>query len=113
MSFGTQTFTPSGGILFDSTVEHVLFNSYEQGIQGSSVPTGGLSISYPGLVGKKISASLISPYQVGSIDGWAVLSCRVTYPSNVPTVLVFVDNTKATLPKCDGYLTVFDTGAKL
>jgi phosphoribosylcarboxyaminoimidazole (NCAIR) mutase len=99
-------------VLYDSRAESTMFWIAEEAIAGPSVGTGaGLTFSYPAYAGKKIVANLVSPYQSGDVDGWAVLSCRVSYPSGVPTVQVFVDNATAGLPVCDGYLVVYFTGA--
>ena len=99
-------------VLYDSRAENTLFWIAEESIPGASVGTGlGRTFSYPAYAGKKIVANLVSPYQSGDVDGWAVLSCRVSYPSGVPTVQVFVDNATAGLPVCDGYLVVYFTGA--
>ena len=99
-------------VLYDSRAESTLFWIAEEAIAGASVGIGaGRTFSYPANAGKKIVANLVSPYQSGDVDGWAVLSCRVSYPSGVPTVQVFVDNATAGLPVCDGYLVVYFTGA--
>lgn len=99
-------------VLFDSRAESTLFWIAEAAIAGVSVGTGaGRTFSYPAYAGKKIVANLVSPYQTGDVDGWAVLSCRVSYPAGVPTVQVFVDNATAGIPVCDGYLVVYFTGA--
>ncbi|MFZ6686578.1 hypothetical protein ACO0K0_02385 [Undibacterium sp. SXout11W] len=95
---------------FDSSLEFTQFILDEQVITGNSLGTG-VVFQYPGYTGLKISASLVSPYQNGAIDGWAVLSCRVSYLNGIPRVTVFVDNVKAGLPVCDGLLLVFATGA--
>lgn len=111
MSFGVQTLNPYGQEEFNSTAEHTLFLIDEQVIAGSSVGTSGKFFLYPSYAGLQISADLVSPYQNGDINGWAVLSCRVSYSSaKVPQVLVFVDNTEAGLPVCDGFLKVHITG---
>lgn len=112
MSWGVRVRAADGTVTFDSTVEQVLFPIDERTIAGSSVG-GGLTYSYPDYTGKKVVAMLTSPYQNGEVAGWAVLSCRVTYPGGVPTVTVFVDNATSGLPRCDGYLVVSFTGAPL
>ena len=99
-------------VLYDSRAENTLFWIAEEAIAGGSVGTGaGRTFSYHSFAGKKLVANLVSPYQTGDVDGWAVLSCRISYPSGIPTVQVFVDNATAGLPVCDGYLTVYFTGA--
>lgn len=110
MSFGVQAFTESGVATFDSSLEFTQFIIDERVVAGGSVGTG-VTYQYPDYTGQKISASLVSPYQNGSIDGWAVLSCRVDYGSGIPRVSVFVDNATAGLSVCDGLLLVFLTGA--
>lgn len=112
MSFGVQTLNQYGQEEFNSSAEHTLFLVYEQAIAGNSVGSSGLFFMFPDYTGLQIFADLVSPYQSGDIDGWAVLSCRVSYSSaKVPQVLVFVDNTEAGLPVCDGFLKVHLTGA--
>lgn len=113
MSMGIICRDPAtGAVTYDSRQENTLFLIAEQAIAGSSVGTGaGLTLTYPAYTGKKIVANMISPYQTGEIDGWAVLSCRVTYPGGVPTVRVFVDNAATALPLCDGMLLIYYTGA--
>ncbi|MGX9781935.1 hypothetical protein [Janthinobacterium lividum] len=99
-------------VLYDSRVENTLFWIAEEAIAGSSVGTGsGRTFSYPAYAGKKLIANLVSPYQTGDVDSWAVLSCRVSYPSGIPTVQVFVDNATGGVPVCDGYLMIYFTGA--
>lgn len=101
-------------VLYDSREENTLFWIVEEAIAGAGVGTGaGRTFSYPAYAGKKIVANLVSPYQTGDVDGWAVLSCRVSYPSGIPTVQVFVDNATAGLPVCDGYMMIYFTGAAL
>lgn len=97
-------------VMFDSRLEVTMFYIGEQQITGSTVGTG-LTYSYPAFTGKKIMANMTSPYQNGSVDGWSVLSCRVSYPGGVPTVSVFVDNALSSLPVSDGHLLVYATGA--
>ena len=102
----------TGAVTYDTRLESTLFWIAGQAITGASVGTGaGLTFSYPAYTGKKIIANLTSPYQTGDLQGWAVLSARVSYPGGVPTVQVFVDNATAGLPVCDGYLLVYFTGA--
>lgn len=110
MTFGLQAFTASSVLTFDSSAEYTLFLIDERSISGNSVGTG-LTITYPSYAGHKIVANLTSPYQNGSIDGYAVLSCRISYNSGVPQVTVFIDNNNNGIPVCDGYLLVFDSGA--
>lgn len=99
-------------VLYDSRAENTLFWIAEEAIAGASVGIGaGRTFSYPAYSGSKMVANLVSPYQVGDVDGWAVLSCRVSYPSGIPTVQVFVDNATAGLLVCDGYLMIYFTGA--
>lgn len=100
----------TGAVTFDSRQEVTMFHIGEQQVAGASVGAGR-DFSYSGFIGKKIVATMTSPYQNGSVDGWAVLSCRVSYPGGVPTVRVFVDNALSSLPVCDGYLLVYATGA--
>lgn len=112
MSYGVQTFTAASVATFDSSLEFTQLAIDERVVLGGSVGNG-VTFQYPDYAGKKISACMASPYQNGSTDGWAVLSCRVTYSSGVPWVSIFVDNTAAGLPVCDGLLQVFLTGAAL
>lgn len=86
-----------------------MFYIDEKLVTGASVGNG-LDFSYPAFAGKKIIATMMSPYQNGSVEKWAVLSCRVSYLNGVPTVRVFVDNGENGLPVCDGYLLVYATG---
>ena len=114
--FGVRVREPGTGlVIFDSRAEHVLFYRDERHVPAASVGAG-ISFSYPDLTGRKIAAFLQSPYEVGSIFGYAIQSCRVTYPAGVPTVTVFFDNTTSTqpspytLPQADGYLVVMYCG---
>ena len=115
MSFGVRAMDSSGSVTFDSTAEHVLFYRDEQTIPAGSVGAG-ITFAYPDLTGRKIAAFLQSPFTVGSIIGYAIQSCRVSYPGGIPTVSVFFDNTTDTapspytLPKADGHLTVMYCG---
>jgi hypothetical protein len=113
MTYGVRTWDGSTGELtFDSPSELVLFAIEERVVTGSSVGRGaGITFSYPAYTGKKINAFMQSPYDTGDLDGWCVLSCRISYPSGVPTVTVFVDNSTSSLPICSGYLVVTYTGA--
>lgn len=100
----------TGAVTFDSRQEVTMFYIGEQHVLGPSVGSG-ISFNYPAFTGKKIMATMSSPYQTGSVDAWAVLSCRISYTGGVPTVRVFVDNELGGLPVCDGYLLVYATGA--
>lgn len=100
----------SGEVIYDTREENTLFLIDEQVVVGSSVGSGRL-FTYPAYTGKKIVANMVSPYDIGEVDGWAVISCIVTYPSGIPTVRVFLDNYLASLPVCNGYLQVYYTGA--
>lgn len=111
MSYGLKVRNAAGVVIFDSTSEKVLRFITEQYISGVGFST--MTNSYPVYTGYKIVAMLTSPFQTGDIDGCSVLSCRVSYPSGVPTVSVFVDNTRGDLPIADGYLIIFATGALL
>lgn len=113
MSYGILCRDPAtGAVTYDTRLESTLFLIGEQAIPGSSVGTGtGLTFTYPAYAGKKIVANLTSPYQTGDVDGWAVLSCRVSYPSGIPAIQVFVDNATNGLPVCDGLMLVYFTGA--
>lgn len=111
MSYGLKIRNAAGAVTFDSTSEKVLRFITEQYISGAGFTE--FTNSYPAYTGNKIVPILTSPFQTGDIDGCSVLSCRVTYPGGVPTVRVFVDNTNADLPICDGYLIIFATGASL
>lgn len=111
MSYGIQTFTAAGVTTFDSSLEFTQLVIDERVVAGSSVGAS-LTFQYPDYAGRKISANLVSPYQTGGIDGWAVLSCRVNYGGGIPRVTVFVDNSTTGLPVCDGLLQVFATGAQ-
>lgn len=89
-----------------------MFYIAEEVVSGGSVSTSsGREFAYPAFAGKKIVAQMMSPYQNGDVDGWAVLSCRVSYVAGIPTVRVFVDKIETGLPICDGYLLVYATGA--
>jgi hypothetical protein len=111
MSYGIRAWDANGNLTFDSSTDLTLFSIYSQAIAGASVNRGsGLTISFPAYPGRQITAFMQSPYNNGSTDKWAVLSCRVSYPGSVPTVLIFVDNGTASLPICDGWLTVMLTG---
>ncbi len=115
MSYGVQTFTAASVATFDSSAEFTQLIIDELVVPGGTVGAG-ITFQYPDYAGRKISASLISPYQPtqnGGINGWAVLSCRVNYGGGIPRVTVFVDNTAAGLPVCDGLLQVLLTGASL
>lgn len=111
MSFGVQTFTAASVATFDSSLEFTQLSIEEIEIVGSSV-VDGKTFQYPDYAGRKISANLTSPFRNGSTDGWAVLSCKVSYGGGIPRVTVFVDNSTAGLPVCDGLLQVFATGAQ-
>lgn len=108
-------------VTFDSTVDLTLFPKTEEFISGNSQVGNGAGItrSYPQFAGRQIMAFLTSPYGTyGSVRGFAVLSCRISYPSGIPTVAIFVDNaysstTGAPQPINDGYLVVMLTGASL
>lgn len=124
-SYGILCKDLSGAITYDSRRESTLFwLAQEVVLRGQNVSR---TFSYPAYAGKKISASLISPYQTpglpaggdpsdgyGLDDGGGVLSCRVSYPSGIPTVTVFSDNEDDRLPMAsNGLLSVFYTGALL
>lgn len=115
----------TGAVTYDTRLESTLFwVAQELILRGQNVVR---TFSYPGLTGKKIIASLVSPYQApdapatgdasdgyGLDDGGGVLSCTVAYPSGVPTVTVFSDNEDDRLPLAsNGLLSVFYTGALL
>ena len=112
MSYGLTTYNTGGILTFDSTAEFTLFLIDERSVPASSVGAG-ISFTYPAYAGKKIVANMVSPYGGGTIDGMAVLSCRVSYVGTTPKVDIFVDNSDSTLPRCDGYLLVFSTGQAL
>ena len=101
----------SGAVLFDSSAENVLMLRDEQSVSAAQ-GQAGITFSYPDLAGWQVSATLISPFSVGTLDRWAVLSCRVSYAAGYPQVSVFIDNPNGNFPVCDGQLTVFQTGAK-
>lgn len=107
--FGVRIRDAAGNVTFDSTVDQVLSFIEEHYIPGSGF--ANLYYTYPAFAGKKIAAFMVSPYQNGDIDGYQVQSCRVSYPSGVPRVDVFTDRPQTAVPVCDGYLTVFSTGA--
>lgn len=100
----------TGQVTYDSRQESTMFYIGEHYVTGASVGPG-LTFTYPAYQGKKIIATMASPYQTGSLDKWAVLSCRVSYPGGLPTIRVFVDNEASGLPVCDGNLMVYSTGA--
>lgn len=111
MSYGLLCRDPeTGAVTYDSRQETTMFYIDEKLVPGASVGHG-LEFSYPGFSGKKIVATMMSPYQNGSVEKWAVLSCRVSYSNGIPVVQVFVDNSDNGLPVCDGYLLVYATGA--
>jgi hypothetical protein len=113
MPAGLQTFQPDGTIIFDSTTANILFLIDEQLIDKNGVSSSGRQFSYPNSIGRKISASLIcldADFSYGP-GGVLVPSCRVDYVGGTPVVYVFYDNFNATIPKANGYLLVFDTGA--
>lgn len=113
MTYGAQTFSQMSVEEFNSSAEHTLFLIDQQQISGSSVGAG-IFFMYADYAGLQVSAELLSPYQTGDINGWAVLSCRVVYTAaKVPQISVFVDNTSAGLPVCDGYLRVYLTGGTI
>lgn len=110
----------AGVVTFNSLTALVLFQIDDRDIAGSSLTAGtaGLTFTYPAYTGFKISAFMQSPYNNGEEQGMGVQSCRVTYPSGVPTVQVFVPynaidhiNPPAGYPVADGHLAVFYTGA--
>lgn len=104
----------TGAVTFDSTKEFVLAQHAERHVTGGEVGTGaGITVAYPELAWQRIQAFLTSPYQSGEVDGWAVLSCRVTYPNGIPTISIFGDESRSDLPVCDGLLIVLKTGAPL
>jgi hypothetical protein len=119
MTYGIRAWDANGVLTFDSTVDLTLFPKTEQFLSGNSqVGNGaGITLSYPQFAGKKIMAFMTSPYGAyGSLDGYAVLSCRVSYPGGTPTVRVFVDRAFSSVDGsaqmiCDGYLVVMLTGA--
>lgn len=99
-------------VIYDSRKENTLFWVAEEGIQGANVGTGaGITFRYPAFAGKKLVVNLTSPYNYGELEGWAVLSCRISYPGGIPTVQVFVDNALAGIPVADGFMLVYYTGA--
>ncbi|MGJ9420476.1 hypothetical protein ACHAC9_22370 [Massilia sp. CMS3.1] len=104
----------TGAVTFDSTVEHVLAVHWDGIIYGGNVGTGaGVTYSFPELAGKRVQAFMYSPYNNGEVDGWSVLSCRVSYPNGIPTVAVFGDESRPGIPVCDGMLSVIKTGGNL
>lgn len=111
MSYGLQAWDANGREIFSSVTDFTMFYIYSDVVRAATVDrVNGRVISFPELAGRQIIAFMQSPYNNGSTSGWAVLSCRVTYPGQVPTVTIFVDNPQATLPICDGWLTVMLTG---
>lgn len=111
MSYGLIVKLPSGEVLYDSSAEYTLMFVDERVIAGSSVGSG-ISFNYPALTGKKIAAFLQSPFNTGDIFGSLIQSCRISYPSGVPTVSVFFDQVAYSgAVRADGLLQVFNTGA--
>ncbi len=110
-----RSFDPSTGAeRFNTYTDHTLFNVDQRQIDGAAVGLGnGIHIDYPEHAGRRVYVTLVSPFQVGDIDGWAVLSCRLEYVSGVPRVRIFVDNNTQAIPICDGQLTVCWTGESI
>jgi phosphoribosylcarboxyaminoimidazole (NCAIR) mutase len=119
MTYGIRAWDAAGVLTFDSTTDLTLFPKTEEILSGNSQVGNGAGItrSYPQFAGKKIMPFLTSPYGAyGSLDGYAVLSCRVSYPNGIPTVSIFVDRAQSSITGanqliCDGYLVVMLTGA--
>ena len=119
MSYGMRAWDAAGVLTFDSVTDLTLFPKTEEFVSGNSQVGNGAGItrSYPQFAGKKIDAFMTSPYGTyGSLDGYAVLSCRIGYSSGVPTLQIFVDRafsstTGAAQLICDGYLVVMLTGS--
>ena len=107
-----QVMAPGGVVTFDSTLAYTQFYVDEQYLSAGSVPYGGsLVFTYPALTGKKINAFCTSPYNNGSIEGYMIFNCSVSYPSGVPTVTCRYTNQGDGIPGADGYLVVMYTGA--
>jgi hypothetical protein len=108
-----------GNLTFDSNVDLTLFPKTEEVLSGNNQVGNGAGITrtYPQFQGKKIMPFLTSPYGTyGGLEGYAVLSCRVTYPNGTPTINIFVDKAQSTIdgsnqPINDGYLVVMATGS--
>jgi len=110
VTFGLRTWSATGELLFDSQAENTLFFIEERTIVASTVGSG-LNFDYSAYTGKKIAAFLTPGYPTGDFYNYAVLSCRVSYPSGVPRVTVSFANDGMPGDQTDGYLLVFFTGA--
>lgn len=129
MTFGIRAWSAQGDQTFDSYTDLTLFPKTEQFIPGSSIGSGGITISYPQFAGKKIMPLLTSPYGDHYVNAMslgdplqnttpvpAVMSCRLSYPNGIPTVLLFTTSlvdpaTNQAVPTYDGYLVVMLTGS--
>lgn len=116
MTYGAKFFDASGNVTFDSSQEHTLFLLDEVSIPAASVGSG-LTYSYSGAIGKKITAFIQSPYGGDYTPGEKIQRAQISYPGGVPTVSVTFEDPDAldgagyTYPKANGYLSVFLTGA--
>lgn len=97
-------------VLFDSWNDDVLFYVAEQLVQSGNYNNRQVVFSYPQLAGRKIMAYLDTPYGNGSVDGWLIPSCRVTYSGGTPVVTISLDSTRTDLPIADAMLTVMLSG---
>jgi hypothetical protein len=96
--------------MFDSWVDDVLFFSQEITLVAASYSNRQYVVTYPQYAGKKLAAFfMLCNYT--TLDAMLIPSCRVTYPSGVPTVTVFMDSTRTDMSIAPGILTVMYSGA--